>query len=527
MKRCSGKMLAGPLAALVGLGVAAMPGIGLANSFILGTTPAGDAAALVPNGVDTAIKALPSLVQEVMERSGVPGMAVAVIHEGETVFLEGFGVRNLDTGEPVTSDTVFQVASVSKSVSATIAAIAVSEGRVAWDDPISGHLPGFALSDPYVAQHATIGDFFAHRSGLPATAGDELEDLGFGRTAIIERLALVPLDPFRISYNYANFGTTLAAEAVAASYGKDWETLAEELLFTPLGMKDTSYRHADFLAAPDRAHLHAFEDGAFRPLYDRQPDAQAPAGGVSSTAGDLARWIALLLAEGQHGDEAMIARHALLPALQPQVTSAPAASLSERPGTYGFGFNVGVSATGRPVMNHSGAFMLGTGTHFQIMPEQKLGILVLSNGAPVGAVEAIGSAFMDMVQFGTYTRDWYGAYHSVMSAMFEPIGDLAGLDRPQTALPHADLGTYEGRFNNPYFGPAEIAIHDGKLVLSLGPVPYRFPLEHWSGNVFALAPSNENAPPGSLSSVTFDHDGSRATGFLVEYLNENGLGHWE
>src|SRR5690554_4980039 len=101
MKCCPVKMLIGPLVALVGLSAAAMPGIGLAKGFTLGASPPGDAAALVADGVDAAIEALPSLVQEVMERSGVPGMAVAVVHDGKVVFLEGFGVRNVDTGEPV------------------------------------------------------------------------------------------------------------------------------------------------------------------------------------------------------------------------------------------------------------------------------------------------------------------------------------------------------------------------------------------------------------------------------------------
>ncbi|WMT92684.1 serine hydrolase [Pelagibacterium sp. H642] len=524
MKRYLATILSGGLVA--GLGLVASEAAP-AEGVTLGASPAGDTAILADGGVAAAIEALPALVGDVMERSGVPGMAVAVVHEGETVFLEGFGVRHLGTGAPVNANTVFQIASVSKSISATIAAIAVSQGRLAWNDSVSSHLPGFSLSDPYVAERATIGDFFAHRSGLPAAAGDELEDLGFDRQTIIERLALVPLDPFRISYNYANYGTTIAAEAVASAYGETWETLAEELLFAPLGMEATSYRHSDYLTAPDRAHLHAFEDGAFQPLYDRQPDAQAPAGGVSSTVGDLARWLALLLAGGHHEGEDIFSPDALLPALRPQVINAPAGDFAERSGAYGFGFNVSVSATGRPTMNHSGAFMLGAGTHFQIMPEQKLGLVVLSNGAPVGAVEAIGNSFMDIVQFGTVTRDWYEAYNSLMSVLFEPVGDLAGQEPPQAPEAHAPLDSYTGSFESAYFGPAEITVEDGELMLSLGPTPLAFLLQHWDGHVFALAPRNENAPAGSLSSVRFNHNGTRATGLVVDYLDENGLGHWD
>src|SRR5690606_39198061 len=123
--------------------------------------------------------------------------------------------------------------------------------------------PSLRLSDPYVTDHATIGDFFSHRTGIPAGMGDELEDLGFGRGEIIRRLAQVPLDRFRASYHYANFGITIGAEAVAAAAGMAWEELAEDLLFAPLGMEATSFRNADYLARENRASLHAWENGEF------------------------------------------------------------------------------------------------------------------------------------------------------------------------------------------------------------------------------------------------------------------------
>src|SRR5690606_25272670 len=122
---------------------------------------------------------------------------------------------------------------------------------------------------------------------------------------IIKRLSLLPLDAFRASYHYANFGTTLGAEAVATAAGMAWEDLAEQALFQPLGMASTSARHADYLARPDRAVLHAFEGGAFKPQYDRNPDEQSPAGGVSSSVTDLAHWLAFLLADSQHQGQAL------------------------------------------------------------------------------------------------------------------------------------------------------------------------------------------------------------------------------
>lgn len=502
-----------------------LPVPSLGQGFVRGNSPSGDAAALYPDGVALAVATLPEQVEEIMTRSGVPGLAVAVIHGGEVAFLDAYGVRDMDTGEPVTPDTVFQIASISKPIAATIAAVAVSEGHIGWDDPVTTYLPEYALADAYVTAHGTIGDFFAHRSGLPLAAGDDLEDLGFDRVTILERLRLLPLDRFRTAYHYANFGTTTAAAAVAAAYGTEWEDLADTLLFEPLGMASTSYRHADYLAAPERAALHAFERGEFAPLYHRQPDAQAPAGGVSSSVRDMAKWVALLLAGGQHGEDEVFAPGALLPALQMQITSAPSRSAGERSSGYGYGFNVGVNASGRTYMGHSGAFLLGAATTVQIMPAADVGIVVLSNGAPVGAVEALAAQFMDIVQFGEPTRDWFAGFNAMMSGFFHPIGDLAGAERPVDAAAPKDLATYAGTYENAYFGPAEVTVEDGALTMTIGPEAQAFLLAPWNGDVFAVAPRGENAPAGSLSSVTFT-TGQQGDSFIINHLNGHGLGRW-
>ncbi|WP_442579413.1 serine hydrolase [Mesorhizobium sp. ASY16-5R] len=513
-------------AALLSFSLAATPALAQSLPVQLGPTPPEDVMPLANNGLAMGLAALPGYVSDIMQRSMVPGVAVAVVHGGETVFSQGFGVRKI--GDPATVDptTVFQVASVSKSISATVAAIQVSSGVVSWDDTISSRLPGFTLSDPYVTQHATIGDFFAHRSGLPKAAGDELEDLGFDRNQIIARLSQVPLDAFRTSYHYANFGTTIAAEAVAAASGQAWEDLAQNVLYQPLGMTSTSSRHADYLARPNRAVLHILHDGRFQPLYDRNPDAQAPAGGVSSNVLDLAEWLKLLLNVGHYPRQPNIAAKDLQPAITAQSFSSPAHAADARSGFYGYGFNVGVNPNGRTAMGHSGAFLLGAGTYFQILPSADVGIVVLTNGSPVGAAEAIAAEFMDTVQYGAPTRDWYAAFNGMMQGFYDPEGDLAGQKPPADPQPAEPLSSYAGQYQNPYFGAAEITVDGDRLTLTLGPQASRFPLSMWDGDTFTMAPSGENAPEGSLSSVRFSTQDGVANGFTVNYLDANGLGSW-
>lgn len=510
----------------VALPLAMGPALGQTPDVIAGKSPGFDVIALHEGGVAKALAALPGAVREVMARSHVPGVAVAVVHKGRTIYAEGFGVRETGKDAPVTPATVFQIASMSKPVSATITAIEATKGRVSWDDPVRRHLPDFRVSNAYVTANATIGDFFAHRSGLPHAAGDALEDLGFSRKEILPRLAQWPLDPFRISYNYANFGTTTAAEAVAAAAGQDWETLAEQVLYRPLGMTSTSSRHADFIARKDRARLHALKDGAFRALYDRNPDAQSPAGGVSSNVLDLAEWTRLLLGGGLHGGKRLFAEQQLLPALAVQAFTRRPSSPDERGSFYGYGFNVDVNANGRTSFGHSGAFVLGAATCFQILPSADIGIIVLTNASPVGAAEAIVSQFMDIVQYGVATRDWYEGYHKLMAAYFQPVGDLAGATRPASPAPAQPLAAYTGAYANSYYGPVEIVAANGGLKLLIGPQRQTMPLAHWSGDTFAMEPSGENAPDGSRSSVRFSMGKGAATGLIIDYLNRDDLGVW-
>jgi CubicO group peptidase (beta-lactamase class C family) len=213
-----------------------------------------------PGRIDDAISKIDGLANDVMKNTGVPGLAVAVVRGGKTVYAKGFGVKDDGKGagqdNKVDADTVFQLASVSKSVGATVVAREVTDNVVAWDTPVVTKLPWFALSDPYVTGHVTVADLYSHRSGLPDHAGDKLEDLGYDRRQVLERLKYLPLTPFRSSYAYTNFGLTAAAEAVATAAGKSWEDLSDQALYRPLGMSSTSSKYADFLARPNRAVLH-------------------------------------------------------------------------------------------------------------------------------------------------------------------------------------------------------------------------------------------------------------------------------
>ncbi|TQC49064.1 serine hydrolase [Rhodococcus sp. WS4] len=474
----------------------------------------------IPDGqIDDAVGRLDDLANELMESSGLPGMAVAVVRGGQTVYAKGFGVREAGTDQKVDADTVFQLASMSKSVGSTVVAHQVGDGVIDWDTPVVSKSPGFALADHWVTEHVTVGDLYSHRSGLPDHAGDLLEDLGYDRQQVLEKLRLDPLNPFRITYEYTNFGLTAAAEAVAVASGTDWATLSERAIYQPLGMSSTSSRFADYQARSDRAVAHQLVDGRYVADAVRNPDAQSPAGGVSSSVNDMGKWLAMLLADGTFEGKEIVSPEALLPAVSPQMVSSPPRSMDSRPGSYGYGFNVSSSPAGRVSLSHSGGFQLGVATNFVAIPSADVAIVALTNGSPIGIPEALTAEFADLVQFGEIREDWRSLYRQAIAPMDEPEGSLVGQTAPANPAPPQPLPTYAGTYNNAYWGPAVITESNGGLTLQLGPAGQAFPLTHWDGDTFTFTPSGENAPPGTISKATFA--GNNVT---LEHYDTEGTG---
>lgn len=468
--------------------------------------------------ITQAIAQVDKLAADLMASSGVPGMAVAVVRGNQTVYAKGFGRRLVTDPAPVDADTVFQLASVSKPVGATVVARQVGRGGITWDTPVHTQLPWFTLSDAEVTQAVTVGDLYAHRSGLPDHAGDRLEDMGYDRRQVLTRLRYLPLHPFRATYAYTNFGMTAAAEAVAVAAGIDWATLSDQAIYQPLGMTRTSSRYADFAARDNRAVGHVRFNGSWVQGMGTMPDAQSPAGGVSSSVNDMAKWLAMLLAKGEFAGQRIVDAAALAPALSQQMQSSP--PVDGRPaGYYGYGFNVGTTELGLTSYNHSGAFVAGAATNFTAVPALNLAIVTLTNGYPIGVPETLNAQFFDLAQYGAIRRDWGKIYGDALAPLLAPEGRLVGQPRPANPLPARALSTYAGTYQNDYYGPLQVADQGGTLVMTLGATPLTLPLSHWDGDVFTFALNNENATPGTISQAAFSSDR-----VWLEYYDHEGLG---
>lgn len=476
--------------------------------------------------VDAALPRLEAYANALIEQGAVPGMSIAVVYEDRLVYLWGFGVREEGKPEAVDADTVFQLASFSKPISATVAAALVGEGALAWDSRIADIDPGFQLKEAYPSQQVTVRDLFAHRSGLPGDAGNELEQIGYPREEILRRLRLVaPSSSFRAAYSYSNFGITEGAVAAAKAAGLGWEEAADEKLFGPLAMTSTSYRHADFLSRENRATLHVRHDGKWEALSRREPDAQAPAGGASSSARDLARWLRLVMGGGEI-DGVRLIDEAALAATHDPVIYRGRNPFADLPSFYGLGWNVGFGRHGLS-WGHAGAFSDGARTIVSILPEHRLGIVVLANAFPTGAPEAVADTFFDYVLSGEPERNWLAAWNGMYESLFGPAIEAAQATYgtpPADATPALPLSAYVGAYANDYLGDAVVAEENGGLVLKLGPDGARsYTLTHFDRDLFTYRPHDEMPEMPVAASFRIGPDG-QASELTLDGLNDLGLG---
>jgi CubicO group peptidase (beta-lactamase class C family) len=312
--------------------------------------------------------------------------------------------------------------------------------------------------------------------------------------------------------------------AATKSYNLTWEDASEQKLYRPLGMNSTSSRFADFLARPNKAIGHVQENGRWVQKYQRDPDPESPAGGVSSSVNDLTNWMRLQLANGQFEGHQLVDEKALAITHAPQMLTG-FSPLTGLPTFYGLGWNVNYDPEGRLRLGHSGAFALGAGTAVLLVPSEHLGVVVLTNAYPIGVAEGLTFTFTDLALYGKATQDWRSLFKKIFS---DPatVGVVPGAnysERPVSPAPALANSAYLGTYSNNYFGEVQIIEKGDGLAIVEGPHNLTFPLQPYDRDTFTYQTMGENAVGATGVTFTIGPTG-KATTVVVENLNARGGG---
>lgn len=454
-----------------------------AQATVSNPAPAGTPA---PADAGTLVPQFDAYTEKTFEKSGVPGMAVAVVKDDKVVYIRTFGVRNVTTKEPVNPDTKFQLASISKSVTATMIASMVGNGELSWDDTIVAVDPGFKLSDPYVTEHVTYRDLLSHRSGLPEYGTDELQnDFGYTRPEIMDRLRYLGLPgAFRSSYAYSNIGITIAGETAAKKTGKSFEDLVAERVFVPAGMHNTSARFADFTRSADRVEVYPMQTGTPVAGPFMNDDINSPAGGVSSTLNDMVRYARLQANGGSIDGRQVVNASALRDTHTPSYIKSYYGSGMVGSG---LGWNTYLEG-GRTRVEKDGMFSHGIATLITVWPQDNMALVVMTNRFPEGnlVTGSISNGWNELYYTGKIEKDWYGDTEKNMQAVFDTMASEP-VERPANPKSSRDLKYYTGSYRQDYYGTVRVVEESGKLMVYPGHSTTPYALAPFDGDTLIEA----------------------------------------
>lgn len=438
--------------------------------------------------------ALDAYVAQAVSDWEVPGLAIAVVADGELVFAKGYGVRELGSADPVDEHTLFAIGSTTKAMTAATVGLQVAAGRMGWDDPVARHLPGFRLHDPCASHGATARDLLTHRAGL---GNADLVWYGQDRSRDEILAALPRVEPvysMRDGFVYQNLMYVAAGELAAAVAGTPWEELVEARIFAPLGMERTVPGGAPAQRLPNVARPHARLDGTVVAIDNEIIDSMAPAGAVWSSVSDLSRWLRMLLAEGRWGGEPVLPEGIVAEMLRPQTLIPPGqmyptTRLTEPHWTsYGFGW-FQQDYDGRAVAYHTGSID-GMSAIVGLVPGEELGVAVLANLDHAelrhGLMWTVFDLFGAEAPAAGEARDWSAELRELYGEL-EREAEAREAERragrvPDTR-PSLPLERYAGSYVHELYGTLAVALDGDTLRLLAGP-RLAATLEHWHYDTF-------------------------------------------
>ncbi len=433
-----------------------------------------------------ALEGFDEFIQSAMQSWSVPGLALAVVKDGQVVLAKGYGLRNIQAKLPVTTDTLFAIGSSTKAFTTMAMGMLVEEGKLSWDEPVTKYLPTFALKDEVAGERMTPRDLVTHKSGLPR------HDLVWynaklSRSELVERLPyLEPNEDFREKFQYQNLMFLTAGHLTAEVAGMSWEDVLRTRIFEPLGMTSSNFSVALSQKARDSATPYTLKEKTALDVPFRNIDTMGPAGSINSNVRDMSRWLLLHLNGGRIEGKQVVAARQIQDMHRPQMVIQTFPGLFEdrevQQPAYGLGWFI-ESYRGRKRVHHGGSID-GFSAMVALMPDDGIGVVALANlhGTPLPAL--VARHVSDRL-LGLEPIDWNGRFlkrRDVGEKAVESAKKAAGEDRKTGTTPAHPLEDYAGEYDHPAYGTVTITRDGPGLAARFHEIPIR--LGHWHYETF-------------------------------------------
>ncbi len=463
-----------------------------------------------------AIKELDAYFEKAIQDWDVPGMEVLIFKDGEVLLEKGYGVKNTETGEKVTPETLMAIASNTKAFTSAALAMLVDKGEIAWDDKVVDFLPYFKLYDPYVTQEFTIRDLLCHRSGLATFSGDLIwYGSHHNREEVIRRAEfLKPVSGFRGGYGYQNIMFVAAGEVIAKVSGMKWDDFILQNFFQPLGMNGTVTSTLDLKSGMDVSSPHNHKFNKQIPIEWINWDNLSSAGAIISSVSDMKHWLEAQLNGGIYKNDTLWSKRRTME-MRTVHTPKSISGWSKKNfpsktfSGYGLGWDL-FNYHGKKVVNHGGGYD-GFISRVAMVPEEGLGMVILTNTntwLPSPLMYQILDAFLCSDK---EKKDWSQFYLEIKNQGEEnDKKELKELEnsRAEDTVPSLDLSDYAGVYRSEMYGDLSLRVIGDQLAFQFEPTPiFRGTIRHWHYDTFRLNWGTQMMLPSGFMTFVLDAKG--------------------
>lgn len=429
--------------------------------------------------------------QKALNEWHVPGMAVAIIKDDKIVFSKGYGYANIEKGTKVDANTLFAVASNSKAFTSTAIMQLVEQGKLNIHDKVINHIPYYKLYNDYTTNNMTIEDLLSHRNGLKTFSGDVLwqgSDLST-KELISAQQYLKPITPFRTRFGYSNISYITAGEIIKKVTDTTWANYVSTHFLKPLGMNRTLTSVKQLANATNYATPYFYENGKNHPLVWVNWDNMAAAGALISSVNDFSKWLILNINKGTLNNKTYFSEASFNALTTPKI-SFPVADNPEGKhfSAAGMGWFLN-DYHGYKVVGHSGGYD-GMISKSSFVPEQKLGVVILSNSLNMAPIALINKTLDVLLADKLDGKDWSAAMlknakkgDSIRLARDAKNDKL----RKKLGKKHLELKAYTGKYKDQKYGTVTVSERSKNLYFTMDRTPiFKAELFHWNHHIFTF-----------------------------------------
>ncbi len=472
-------------------------------------------------------KQIDSVAEQTLRTFDVPGIAVAVIKDGKVIHAKGYGVRSIKTNLKVDENTLFGVASNTKAFTTAALGMLVDAQKITWDTKVIDVIPEFKMYDPYVTSEFTIRDLLTHRSGLGLGAGDLMiwpDSSTVNKKQLIHNLRyLKPVSSFRSKYDYDNLMYIVAGEIVARVSGISYEDFIETKIIKPLGMNKTA---ASWYRLKDKSNVidgHAPYQGKLLPVGLSFGEIANAAGGIYSSVTDMSKWVIAMINGGKYGDN--LSQKLFSPAVHKELWMPQTLISNGNPSSfssYGLGWALS-NVNGNFQATHTGG-LSGIVTQVTILPEMKLGIIVLTNQQSGAAFNSITNSIKDgylgikgLNRIKTYNDSRLAREKQADETVAKVWADISATQKMAGAKP--ELKNYYGTYNDAWFGEVTVSEVNGKMHFQAKNSPkLRGDMTYYKGNTFIVKWYDRSLDADAFVNFSLNNE-AKADGFKMAAIS--------